>query len=444
MVWSDVGVIGLLLVGANLLLGRGDIGWLEFNPTPYLLLPILIGGRYGFGPGLYAAVAVVVGVAAGRVWAGQAVTVSQVIRGNPAWCASIVVAGAVAGELWLYFRRRIVELTAGETQLQDKLRKMDANITVLRGAKDELDRLTAARDGEISSLDADLRRLHACAATELPEEIMQLLKRQARVSDAALYRSAEASADDAPWQRFALLGREENLPATLDLDEHGMAARAVKQRSLVTLPEILEGTRLVGESALMAAPMIGSDGRIRALLIVTGMPFIAFTPAAANLVSLVCSWSGGVLELSEEAEGRYRIVVGRQGQRIFFAAYFNHLVEVAREASRKHRLPSSLVEVAWPGHAGGDQAHFERVVMGAVRSGDMAMQPDRSFPALVILLPLAGERGTDIFIDRCRQNCRQNDIDPTTLSINRLDLGETESAERALSQLAAAKGGTGV
>lgn len=48
----DVVVVGGMLAVLNLLIARSDFGWIKLNPTPWILLPVLIGGRYGLTPGL--------------------------------------------------------------------------------------------------------------------------------------------------------------------------------------------------------------------------------------------------------------------------------------------------------------------------------------------------------------------------------------------------------
>ena len=67
---------GLLVAGAlasiNLWVAPDDFGWLNQNPSPYLLLPILIGARFGFvsgiGAGASAVFIIVVGQVCLKIW----------------------------------------------------------------------------------------------------------------------------------------------------------------------------------------------------------------------------------------------------------------------------------------------------------------------------------------------------------------------------------------
>ena len=80
---------------------------------------------------------------------------------------------------------------------------------------------------------------------------------------------------------------------------------------------------------------------------------------------------------------------------------------------------------------------FEQTVLGAVRSGDFASEPKKNYPAVWVLLPLAGERGTDIFLERCTQFCLRQGIDVAELETRRVDLSQLDSVDEALAQLSA-------
>lgn len=432
-VWLDGAVIGGLLLAINALFGRGDPGWLEVNPSPWLLLPMMMGARYGFTAGLVAALTATVAIAAARAGMGFSASIGGAVRSDLYFYTGLLAAGGLAGELWIYFRRRILQLHAHEESLRSKVRKLDSDALVLREAKDELDRITAARDGEISSLDAELRRLYTSPVEALPDAILSLIKRQARVTDAALYRVDSSTPD--LLQRFGLMGEDTLLPETIAPGDHDLVQRALELKTMVTLPEILIDENVDEETLLMAAPLIGADGEPRALLVVAGMPFIAFNPASAEIIDLVCEWSGGVLELSEGAEGRYRIVGGREAQKIFLPDHFEHLVAMAFQSCQRHRLPSAIVELALWGQERSQQDKFEQTVLGAVRSGDFASEPQKDYPAVWVLLPLAGERGTDIFLDRCTQFCLRQGIDLEHLKTRRVDLSKVDSVDEAFIQL---------
>lgn len=428
----DALLVGGIVVGANFLFDRANPGWTKLNPSPYLLLPLLLGGRYGFLVGVLAGAATCLLVAAAQV-SGGASSLRAAFAAEPFLHPSFLFAGGLSGELFGWFRRDRVQAEAQLEKLQTSVRRLDADVRYLRGVKDELDRTVAARDGEVSTLDAELRRLYASTSEDLPGAVLHFLKRQVRLADAALYAVSEGQA---PLERLALVGQEAHLPASLGRSDSAVAGLALARASLVTLPELLQQREPpAGEHVLLAAPLGDAQGRVRALLVVTGLPFITFTPQTVNLIALVCDWAGEVFDLAEGAAGRYRIVTGRENQRVFTRDHFQHLLHLALEAYQRHRLPSSVVVFELPGASAELQSRFEQVVLGAARAGDYAAELGRPHPHLAVLLPLVGERGAAIFTERCRQFLRHSGPWPVETVVRRIEFGRAENVPQLIAEI---------
>ncbi|MSU49654.1 MAG: hypothetical protein EXS37_11315 [Opitutus sp.] len=429
---ADAALVLALVAGANLLFDRAHPGWFNLNPSPYLLAPVLLGGRYGFTVGLLVGAATSLLVSLELVWLGAG-SIRAALATAPYHHVSFLFAGGLCGELFAWFRRERAQAEAQLEKLQTSVRRLDADVRYLRGVKDELDRTVAARDGEVSALDGELRRLYACPEEELPSAVLQFLKRQLRLADAALYSVSE---DSGALIRLANIGRETFLPATFDRGQSALVRLAIDRGSLVTLPEVLRRKDPpVGENILLAAPLRDAQGRARALLVVTGLPFITFTPQTANLIALICEWAGEALDLATNAVGRYRVIAGRAGLRVFTRTHFHHLTALALHAYQSHRLPSSVVVFTLPGAPGSEQSRFEQVLLGAIRAGDYAAELDRPEPHLAVLLPLVGERGTAIFVDRCRQFLKQSGPWPVELAVRRVEFGHTDDLDELIGQI---------
>jgi hypothetical protein len=429
----DVAVLGVALVGSNLLIDPAHPGWTHLNPSPYVLLPILLGGRYGFTTGLLTGAATSAVIAGWHMAVGTP-SLRAAIAAAPFLHASLVILGGLAGELYDWLRREHLTAEAHLEKARVSVRRLDADVRYLRSVKDELDRTVAARDGEVSTLDAELRRLYAAAPADLPEAILQFLKRQVRLSDAALY---SVGPDDQPLPRLSLIGHDAHLPPLLARDASDVARLAMARASLVTLPELLRHEAPpAAERVLLAAPLPDANNQVRTLLVVTGLPFISFTPQTANLIALICEWGGEVLDLASGAAGRYRIAAGTENQRIFTRDHLVHLLRLSLDAYQLHRLPSSLVVFELPGAPRDLQARFEQVLLGAVRAGDFAAEMGWTHPHLVVLLPLTGERGAKIFMDRCRQFLRPSENWPVTATMRRVDVGHADDVPGILAELA--------
>ncbi len=427
----DAAVLGALVLGANLLFDRAHLGWTDLNPSPYLLVPLLLGGRYGFAAGLASGAATALLVAALQGLSGG-VGLRGALAAGPYHALAFLFVGGLAGELFAWFRRERAQSEAQLEKLQTSVRRLDADVRYLRGVKDELDRVVATRDGEASALDSELRRLYACQAEELPREILQFLKRQARIVDAALYTGATSG----ELRRLAAIGQETFLPPGLAVDRHPVVRLAATRGSLVALPELLQRREVPeGEPVLLAAPLRNADNEVHALLVVTGLPFVSFTAQTVNLIAMICDWSGEVLDLAERAAGRYRIVSGRTPQRLFSRPHFRHLLHLSLQAHRNHRLPSSVVVFSLPGRPAAEQARFEAVLLEAVRAGDYAAELGHPVPHVAVLLPLIGERGANIFVERCRHFLQQGPLAAQTVSVRRVELGRIDRVDDVLAEL---------
>lgn len=432
----DAAVIGAIVTGANLLFDRNNAGWTNLSPSPYLLLPLLLGGRYGFTAGLLAGAAASVIVLVQQRFLGSYYSFNHALSDSVYLHAAFLFVGGLTGELFNWFRRERAQTEAQLEKLQTSVRQLDTDVNYLRGVKDELDRVVAARDGEVSALDTELRRLYATGAAELPAAVLQFLRRQVRLTDAALYSVPPGGG---PLPRLALLGREANLPATLQPKAGALVALTLQRGSLVVLPELLQQRDApADEAVLLAAPLLDATGQTRAVLVVTGMPFISFTAHTANLIELVCKWAGEVLDLAQNATGRYRIVAGRENQRLFTRAYFEHLLQLALITYQRHRLPSSVVLFSLPGAPASERARFEQALLHTVRAGDYAAELNRPEPHLAILLPLVGERGASIFIERSRQYLKKSGPWPVEIAVQRVEFGHAENVAALLAEIDAA------
>ena len=57
-------VLGVL----NALISRGDPGWFTLNPTPWLVVPAVLGVRYGFAAGVLSGLATAGLLLGARIW----------------------------------------------------------------------------------------------------------------------------------------------------------------------------------------------------------------------------------------------------------------------------------------------------------------------------------------------------------------------------------------
>lgn len=391
----DTLVVTAILVLINSLFSPDDPGFTRVNPSPYIALPILIGSRYGFSSGIVAGLVGAVILLVGQ-WRLNDIPLLEVVAANGYLLGALVVVGGICGEIQNYFRTREHQLNALYENSRERLKRLDMDILMLREAKTELERILATRDAELSTLDSDLRRLFDSEKEELYQNLLLLLHRQCRVSDAAIYWLEPEN----KLVRRALLGSENYLPASLNSSEIEMITLALRHKTTVTIPEFWQ--RAVGQhkNYLVAAPLLDSREEPMGVLIVTGMPFIALNKKTVHLISLICRWAARIIEIRSKASGAYRIISGVESQRLFTSQFFQQTVELAYQSFLQHNLPSAVVLFSLPRESASLQEEFERVMMASLRGGDFPAAIDLPFPHLAVLLPLTGERGAHVFIDR--------------------------------------------
>lgn len=397
-----------LLVAAPLLLFNSltrpsDIGWLSLNPSPYFLIPVLIGGRYGFLPGLASGIFTALLVFAGQTYSGH---LRATLGPPPFIFSAFVLAGVVCGEIQHYFHRRLIQQEALNEHLRTRAKKLEADFYLLREAKSEMEQMVATRDADVFSLDAEIRQLYASSAEDVYQDVLRLLNRQLRITDAGLYRLMAGQ----QLERRALIGEAEFLPTRLKVDEVEMVSLAVQRRTAVTIPEFWRRQLEAHKDYLVTVPFLDFHDLPFAVLIVTGMPFIALNQKTVYLIQSICRLVSGILDLKMNSEGKYRTVGGIEHQRLFTREFFKHNVEATFESYRSHNLPSAVVFFMLPGVPRSFQTEFESLILQVVRAGDFPANLEMDFPNLAVLLPLTGERGANIFVERIVGHCAQNPV----------------------------------
>lgn len=384
----DAAMLAAVLVALNFWFAPGDPGWLAVNPSPYFLLPILIGGRFGFLPGTGAGVFSVTIIVAGQVWLKKVDPVSSLIAERYVYTCLVLI-GGICGELQHFFDGKLKNLTELQGTFNERIKKLDNELYFLREAKVEVDRIIATHDSGLSTLDTEIRELYLAGDEQFYHRVLVLLNRQAHVSAAAIYRIEPCQ----QLSRQAILGSENSLPQDLALGEVEMALTAIERKTTVSIAEFWKlGAATRPEPYLMSVPFLDAEDNPMAVLMVTGMPFFSLNQKSVHLITVICKWVSKIVQVKHSAGGNFRLVDGVQKQKIFSENILRRNLDLASLSHQTHHLPSTLVLFSLPGMALTLQPAFERAIISCVRAGDFAAQLDLSFPNLAVLLPLTGER----------------------------------------------------
>ncbi|HTL17261.1 MAG TPA: hypothetical protein VL793_08490, partial [Patescibacteria group bacterium] len=135
----DAMVLAAILASLNFWIAPTDPGWLNVNPSPYLLLPILIGGRFGFLPGTGAGILSVAIIVAWQCWLKKVDPASSLASERYVYTCLVLI-GGICGELHHFFDGKLKRFAAGQGSLEQRLKKLDNELYFLREAKSEVDR----------------------------------------------------------------------------------------------------------------------------------------------------------------------------------------------------------------------------------------------------------------------------------------------------------------
>lgn len=416
--WMDAAFAGALLTLLNLFLASDDPGWLSVNPSPWVLLPLLAGVRYGFRWGFSAGAAGTFGVC-----------LVMLVNRNPlTWehglfFIALPAIGLIAGEAhhWIvphaaasvisidppvqegmpaqFGADRPVSLgSPGEASpLAVRIaREADGVADVLdqedqEGVQDQEDRRYAA--DPVSDPDAVLPELSTPAPATLHERLrglfepgagpvfphlLQLLSLDLGVTDAALY---EIEGD--VMNRRALCGGDTGLPESLNLSGCGIAQTAVRRNALVTCRKVLSTVPTLQSPWLAALPWPDpAAGReIRYLLLIRRMEPSAMQPENLGLIQLVCRWTARIMEW----RGLEAPAVPTAGPLLVEPAIFHQAMALAAAGRREHQLPFAtarfeLAADSTPAHT----ARLQQLIAPQLRTTDLATShPDGSIEILL-------------------------------------------------------------
>ncbi|MEX2381489.1 MAG: hypothetical protein WD490_03830, partial [Opitutales bacterium] len=310
---------------------------------------------------------------------------------------SFIVAGIFCGDIQRYFARCLRQAEARGNHYEERIQKLGMEASRLREVKDQLDRKIATSNADTATVDSEIRLLNTCAPEALSQNILLLLSRLARISDAALY---EPGANNI-WRRFEGIGDTSILPKELKAEEIEMVQLALERKTAVALPELRDAVPPPEKSFLIAAPFINIENRPFALLLVSGMPFLAFNQRNFNLLSNLCRWTATIME-ARCFNGKFRVGSDGEVGRIYLESFFQKTVNISLQTYRDHELPSTVVLFYIVQASRDDQVRLEEALIPVIRSGDFPALIALPFPHLAVLLPLTGERGAGLFIQRSR------------------------------------------
>lgn len=383
--WRDAVVIGGSLALLNALTSRHDPGWLALNPSPWILLPLMIGARYGFRWGFLAGA-----IASLLLLASLLLTAKSMVASHGLFFLALPAIGLFAGEAHALFAVRLAERDDAVETLTTQRDHLGADLEVAEDARFQLQERLALLNADTASLDLQLRGLFEPGAGPVFPNLLQLLRDSAGVTDAALYQI-----DGNRLLRAAVIGAQESLPQELPLAGTDIANLAVTRQSLVTCRQVWATVPAQSSPWLAALPWPTANGTPRYLLLIHRMDFPAVNWRTFSRIQMICRWVAQFMEL-RQIDG---LAEPTAGPLVVTPEVFRRASTDAAAAHREHSLPSTTV--AFKLTAGSTAEHAARlgmIIAPQLRTTDLATQyPDGT---VEVLLTFDAPRDAERFSQR--------------------------------------------
>ncbi len=323
----DASLLGALLAALNFVLARGDAGWLELNPTPWLLPAVLIGARYGATPGTVTGLLAVLGIS----------LVRSGIEGVEPWAfatahrytfTSLVLGGFLAGQLNQMLRGDTAKLKAGNDHLTGQVERLHSELGLVNETRHELQQRLALHNAPLACLDSDLRKLVSLPADEIFSALLQLIHRLSGVTSAGMY-----TRDGDTLRRDAVIHATPPLAASIPLAQSRLATKALEAGSIASLSHPLESSK---EQPFLTAIPWSYDGR-RGVLLIQDMPLESFEWRNLSRIEVILHWA---LTMRSHAES---FSEGLTSRKLLPLEDFMMLLAQALETEQTHHLSSAVV-----------------------------------------------------------------------------------------------------
>lgn len=381
------GVILLALTAlASWIFDHNVQGWIATNPSPFFLIPILMGGRYGQLSGLLS------GVAAASLILLAAVLQTSSPAAEVASSAKLVLiclplVGAICGEVQRFISKDVMRARIQLDQTSRRMRALDEQVFILAETKDELDRELALLNADAANLDYEIRRVLQSPPEQFYGALLGVLGRKARLYEAAIYESGPL------WKRVAYFGLPEIWPEETSFADSLVVQAALTEKAMATLPELWKNQPPCPDDFLVVCP-IGEANRPSALLLVRSMPFSSMNTRGMQIIETICRWISEFSGLQHRASGLF------DPRGLVKIEDFERMLGLACLVQSKFQLPSSVLLLRPADPDDTDPARIREIMEKEVRLGDVLSMTKAPVPHMVLLLPLTGQRGAEICLAR--------------------------------------------
>ena len=413
----DMFVLFAILVLVNLVLSPNDPGMTSINPSPFVLLPVLIGCRYGFSDAMKSCLLIFVAHAATLMFLGrgldasgsmvatglgiaatEGVTITNIILVHGFFYAGLIFLGGVCGEVHSYFMTQENEIKLINDQLISRHTALEETVYELSQIKKKFEEELVSFGSDTASLDIALRRLIGCEKDTIYTEILRLFNRFYEVQVVAIYVQDK----EGFIKRQGLIGTSEHLPEFIELDTDVLARKCLMVNAPVSIKKFsdLEVTQI---DHLLALPIGNAANEASGVILIDSIPFNRLTEASVEGMELLAHWASRSLEIHHE---RWSVESGGSHKweyKFIPNEAFSDIILIANRTASIYQIPSFLVMLYTNNEDKYLKEELKVKFLPQIRQGDFVTSLDLPYSNLVVLLPVAGRRSVEIFLDRMNE-----------------------------------------
>ena len=298
------------LIVANVLLARDDPGFLAYNPSPWIALPLLLGARFGLLFGQAGAVVSAVVVLFGMRQIPDLGNAAANLSEHPWFFVSLLVAGGIGALIHALLTGPAHAAQSRIDQLAESEQTLRQEVELLRSSADDLGQRLLLHGAEFVSFQDRAREVISAPRDSIDSELLLLYQEMFGVTRAAIFQQTSTS----HWQRLCALGKDHQFPEFDRFTErtNPVAAAAIQANEIASATTLWDradtDSDLKQPSSLVAIPWASAkrgESDRRRLLLIDRIPFPRTNwETLAQIQSLFC-WvsSASSMPMAKSTDG---------------------------------------------------------------------------------------------------------------------------------------------
>ena len=203
-------------------------------------------------------------------------------------------------------------------------------------------------------------------------------------------------------KRQGLIGTSEHLPEFIELDTDVLARKCLMVNAPVSIKKFsdLEVTQI---DHLLALPIGNAANEASGVILIDSIPFNRLTEASVEGMELLAHWASRSLEIHHE---RWSVESGgshKSEYKFIPNEVFSDIILIANRTASIYQIPSFLVMLYTNNEDKYLKEELKVKFLPQIRQGDFVTSLDLPYSNLVVLLPVAGRRSVEIFLDRMNE-----------------------------------------